>query len=275
MSQKAFHEKWAILKEGTKDNIKEKFIYVENGNSPATQRQLSLYNYFLFIERELKEIDAKDVMEIGCGRGTIGLYLADYCDMDVSLMDNEEGAMKLAREAFANHKLDAAFIVGDALNMDIPDNSFDAIVSIGLAEHLDNVDALFAEQYRVLRPGGKMVSLNIPKKFSVQHLNTVLRVIKKALGLYKDSVHRDYYRNSFTAKEYENFAKQVGFTDTTITHVCPFPVLVPIRMTTDRLITKWRKLVLAIRSLFMRYPYKTNRLIAHAHFLVGTKPHNG
>lgn len=275
MSQKAFHEKWAMLKEGTKDNRKEKFIYVEQGKTPATQRQLSLYNYFRFIERELKEINAKDVMEIGCGRGTIGLYLADYCDMNVSLMDNEEGAMKIAQEAFANHKLDATFIVGDALNMNLPDNSFDAIVSIGLAEHLDNVDELFAEQFRVLRPGGKMVSLNIPKKFSAQHLNTLLRMVKKILGLYKDSVHRDYYRNSFTAKQYEAFAKKVGFVDTKVTHVCPFPVLVPIRMSTDRLITGWRKLLLKIRGIVMKYPYKTNPIIAHAHFLVGTKPHNG
>ena len=275
MSQKAFHEKWAILKEDTKDNIKEKFIYVKKGKEPATQRQLSLYNYFRFIEHELKEIDAKDVIEIGCGRGTIGLYLADYCNMNVSLMDNEEGAMKIAREAFKNHNLNAKFIVGDALNMNLPDNSFDAIVSIGLAEHLDNVADLFAEQYRVLRPGGKMVTLNIPKKFSVQHLNTVLRMIKKTLGFYKDAVHRDYYRNAYSAKEYETFAKQVGFTETKVTHVCPFPVLVPIRMTTDKLITKWRKLLLKLRGLVMPYPYKTNRLIAHAHFLVGTKPNNG
>jgi len=275
MSQKAFHEKWAILKEGTRDNIKEKFIYVEKVKTPQTQRQLSLYNYFRFIEKELQEIGAKDVMEIGCGRGTIGLYLADYCNMNVRLMDNEEGAMNIAREAFNNHNLDAEFIVGDALHMDIPDNSLDAIVSIGLAEHLDNVDELFAEQFRVLRPGGKMVTLNIPKKCSIQHLNTALRTIKKVLRLYKDSVYKDYYRNSFTASQYETFAKSVGFTNTNVTHVCPFPVYVPILMTTDRLITKWRNALLGVRRIFMKYPYKTNAFIAHAHFLVGTKPNNG
>lgn len=273
MSQQAFHNKWAKIREGGEEsNIEEKSVYVEKGDVPRTQRQLSLYNYFLFIRQRLEEIGAKSVIEIGCGRGTIGLYCKTYMGLDVTLMDNEENAIVIAREAFAARNLDAKFFVGDALHMEIPDGSYDAVVSIGLAEHLDNVDDLFREQFRILKPGGVMVSLNIPKKFSVQHLNLVMRSFKKLLGLYKDKIGKDYYRNAFTAKRYEEFAKSVGFVRTAVTHVCPFPIYVPIRKTTDRNITTMRRTILAIRSLWMRYPYKTNGVMAHAHFLVGYKP---
>ena len=273
MSQKAFHNKWAKIREGGDEmNFEEKSIYVEQGDKARTQRQLSLYNYFRFIEKHLKEVHANDIIEIGCGRGTIGLYCKAYMGLNVSLMDNEEDALKIAREAFSSRNLDAKFLVDDALNMDIPDNSYDAVVSIGLAEHLDNVDDLFAEQYRILRPGGVMVSLNIPKKFSVQHLNLVMRSIKKLLGLYKDKIGKDYYRNELNAKQYEDFAKKVGFERTSITHVCPFPVYVPIKKSTDRLITTMRRAYLKLRSIVMPYPYKTNKLWAHAHFIVGYKP---
>ncbi|MDP7247347.1 MAG: class I SAM-dependent methyltransferase [Candidatus Peribacteraceae bacterium] len=273
MSQKAFHNKWAKIREGGKDsNLEERSIYVEKGNKPRTQRQLSLYYYFRFIQKHLEKIGAKKVIELGCGRGTIGLYCKTYMGLDVSLMDNEEDAIKIAREAFGSRNLDAEFIVGDALDSTIPENIYDATVSIGLAEHLDNVDDLYREQFRILRPGGVMVSLNIPKKFSVQELNVVMRSIKKIFGLYKDSARRDYYRNTFSAKEYEKFAKDVGFTDTKVTHVCPFPIYVPLLRSTDRLVTTIRRGILKIRSLVMRYPYKTNRVIAHAHFLVAFKP---
>ena len=273
MSQEAFHGKWAaIQKGGAESNLEEKSIYVEKGDIPRTQRQLSLYNYFLFIQEHLKNIGAKNVIELGCGRGTIGLYCRTYMGLDVTLMDNEENAIGIAREAFGSRNLDAHFLVGDALKTGIPQGSYDATVSIGLAEHLDNVEELFAEQLRILRPGGVMISLNIPKKFSVQHLNFVMRTFKKCIGLYKGKIFKDYYRNTYSARQYAQFAKNIGFTNVAVTHVCPFPIYVPIRRSTDRRIVTVRRGILALRKLFMHYPYKTNRVMAHAHFLVAYKP---
>lgn len=275
MSQEAFHGKWAaIQKGGAESNLEEKSIYVEKGDVPVTQRQLSLYNYFRFIEECLRKIGAKKVIELGCGRGTIGLYCKTYLGLDVTLMDNEENAIGIAREAFGSRNLPAHFLVGDALKTDIETGAYDATLSIGLAEHLDNVEELFAEQLRILRPGGVMVTLNIPKKFSVQHLNFVMRAVKKCFGLYKGKIFKDYYRNTYTAEQYAQFARNVGFTNVAVTHVCPFPIYVPIRRSTDRRIVAIRRGILRIRKLFMHYPYKTNRVMAHAHFLVATKPAN-
>jgi ubiquinone/menaquinone biosynthesis C-methylase UbiE len=310
MSQEAFHSKWSDIKVGTKD-ADERVLFVDVGEKPVTQRQLNLYYYFQFIKNILEEnfyhssvlpntgcsrakrentrcssktckqncttnegCSPKKVLEIGCGRGTIGLYLANHMGLRVSLLDNEEDAIAVAKRTFKKYGQQGAFYVEDALNTNLPDNSFDAVVSIGLAEHFESaedVQKLFAEQYRVLRDGGVMISLNIPKKFSVQSLNTLLRYFKKMLGMYKESIHKDYFRNTLKPEEYKYAAALAGFKDMSITHVCPFPIFTPLRRSFDKKITSFNRLILRVRSLFQKYPYKTNRFVAQAHFLVGWK----
>ena len=199
------------------------------------------------------------------------MYLAKYLGVEMTLLDNQKDAIALAQHAFAEHGLSASFMVGDAVHTDIADNSYDAVVSIGLAEHFESVDALYAEQYRILKPGGLMISLNIPKKRSVQYLNTIMRSIKKLLGKYHASVTHDYYRNTLKPEAYAQAAKTAGFTDIALTNVCPFPIYTPIKKSTDEKITVLNKMIIRLRSLFMTYPYKTNYHVSQAHFLVAYK----
>ncbi len=275
MSEPAFDAKWSSINEEDKgrDNTEEKSIFVDVGNMPQTQRQFNLFHYFEWIKHELLAHKAHDVLEIGCGRGTIGLYMRKHMGLKVSLLDNVESAIVLAKAEFKQHNLDAEFFVEDVLKTHFPDNSFDAVVSIGLAEHFEGheIEALLKEQYRILRPNGVMVSLNIPKKFSIQYLNIVMRTVKKLLGTYHGDVRKDYFRNSLTPKNYEVLAKGAGFKDVYTMRTFPFPFFIPIRMTTDRALTKFFLFIVRLRRIFQKYPYKTNALFAQSHFLVGTK----
>ncbi len=256
MTQLTFSGQWA-----------ERSLFVEPGATLVTQRQLNLYYYFIFIKKILTARDAQKVLEIGAGRGTISLYLAKYLGLAVTLLDNVPEAMVSAREDFARYDASAEFVVGDALATGLPAASFDAVVSIGLAEHFpsEEVTKLFSEQYRLLRPGGVMISLNIPAKFSIQSLNMINKVI------HLDPKRPDYFRNNLSARDFADITQRVGFQKINITHVCPFPIWVPIRPGTDRFITALRRAHLWVRQLFMVYPYKTNPPISQAHFLVGEK----
>jgi ubiquinone/menaquinone biosynthesis C-methylase UbiE len=269
MDHSSFKSKWSKIKAGDLEYADEQSLFVDVDCEPVTQRQLTLYYLFLFIKENLK--NAKDVLEIGCGRGTMSLYLAKYLNLNVSLLDNSPEAIEIVKEEFSKHGKEAKFYVQDATKTDIADNSFDAIISIGLAEHLDNVKALFKEEFRLLRPGGTIISLNVPKKISIQSLNSIMKFFKKYFGHHKDSIKNDYYRNSLKAKDYKRIAESVGFQDVKIVHVNPFPTFTPIRMSTDKIITKVNKFILKIRKLFQGYPYKTNYLISKNHFLVGYK----
>ncbi len=268
----SFDSKWAKIKSNPQTD-EEASVFVERGATPKTQRQLNLYNYFLFIKNVLEKANARSVLEIGCGRGTLGLYLAEYLGKEISLLDSAPNAIEVAKEQFRAHKQEASYYVRDALNSGLPEESFDAVISIGLAEHFngDGVENLFREQHRLLKKGGVMVSLNIPQKFSAQILNIAMRKIKKTLGFYNGNVRRDYYRNDYAPEEYKHAARIVGFQNIFFIHVAPFPLFVPVSNATDRKITTLYKAVLTARGWFQKYPYKTNRFFSLAHFLVGYK----
>lgn len=272
MKHNTFDTKWSKIEKGGVQ-ADERSLFVDVGEEPITQRQLNLYYYFLFISDVLKKTGARDVLEVGCGRGTISLYLNKHLGLKTTLLDNVSDAIALARDEFKKHGRVAKFYTDDVLKTPFRAASFDAIVSIGLAEHFDKeqMAELFAEQHRLLKSGGVMVSLNIPRKFSIQFLNTIMRFFKKLLGLYKEDLRKDYFRNTFKAKDFKNKAEEVGFCNVEITHVCPFPIYVPVAMSTDKKITTFNKFILKFRKFFQLYPYKASPLFAQAHFLVGQK----
>ena len=266
----SFSSRWKSVKEN-EDDINVKSLFVDIGKKPIVQRQLNLYYYFLFIKNILNKIEAKKVLEVGCGRGTASLFIKKYLNLDTVLLDNAPDAIDIARKEFDKYGVQADFNVGDAFSTGFPDETFDATVSIGLAEHVEDVEGLFKEQYRVLKQGGAIVSLNIPKKFSIQFLNTAMRFFKKLFGLYKEDIRKDYYRNTLTAKDYKNAAINAGFRDVEVTYVCPFPIYTPLTLSSDKKVATFNRFILKIRNIFQKYPYKTNKLFAQAHFLVGYK----
>lgn len=270
MSNLLFASKWAKIK-AKAHTPEESSVFVDIGEEPVTQRQLNLYNYFLFIKNVLKTTHVDTVLEMGCGRGTTGLYIAKYLAKKVSLLDDSGDAIDIAKKQFAAHNLAASYYVRNALHTDIPDGSFDCVVSIGLAEHFGDINPLFAEKFRILKKGGVMISLNIPRKFSLYSWNIAMRSVKKLLGSYKGDIQQDYYRNAYAPEIYAIAAKRAGFQNITITHVAPFPLFVPVSVATDKKITAIYKTALAVRGWFQKYPYQTNRFFSLAHFLVGYK----
>ena len=268
----SFNTKWSAIKTSSED-ADEQSLFVDFGKEPITQRQLTLYYCFLFIKNILSEKSAKDVLETGCGRGTLGLYLSKYEGLNLSLLDNEENAITIAKNLFAKYEQKGVFYVRDSSHSDLKNESFDAVVTIGLAEHFPDIDVpqLFKEQYRILKNGGVFVSLNIPQKFSIQFLNLIMRFIKKVLGTYAGDIKKDYFRNSLNPGQYKKTAENVGFKNVYIVRVLPFPLFTPVTPKMDKNITQFYKKILKCKGLFQKYPYRANRFFSRAHFLVGYK----
>jgi demethylmenaquinone methyltransferase/2-methoxy-6-polyprenyl-1,4-benzoquinol methylase len=53
------------------------------------------------------------------------------------------------------------FVVGDALTLPYPDGSFDAVTSAFTVRNVGDIPRAFAEMYRVLKPGGRLVCLEM------------------------------------------------------------------------------------------------------------------
>ena len=178
----AFEEKWGKISRGRGDEFT---LFVPPGRRPQTQRQFNFYYYHRLIRRLLAGKDYRHSIEFGCGRGTFSLYLNQYEGYDVELFDVSEEAMNLARANFDYHGAIGNFFVADSRRVPKPDNHYDLVVSMGLLEHQTDYPQTLKEMYRVLRPGGMLVTMNIPKKPSIQRLNDYY---KKILRLFNKKI---------------------------------------------------------------------------------------
>lgn len=108
-----------------------------------------------FIAR-LKEDNAIQVLDLGCGTGRHVVYLARE-GFAVCGMDNAPQGLAMTRHWLQAEGLDAELRLGDMLDRyPFEDSTFDAVLSISVIHHarLAQVQAVIAEIWRVLKPGG-------------------------------------------------------------------------------------------------------------------------
>lgn len=219
---------------------------------PVTQRQFFFQKYYDFF-KEVGE-GRKDILEIGCGRCTIGQYFARD-GKNVTCSDITEHAMATAAKNFSAAGLSAHMVQADAVALPFADASFDLTVSVGLLEHLegDAMQKAIREQYRVLRPGGMLVFISVPHKFSIQTF------FQK---------HDHYHREHLGPRDYASACREAGFSSAEWFYINPFPLM------ETRYEAFWTRVyasVYRLRSWFMRYPMKSNRIVAQAHMLTAVK----
>jgi ubiquinone/menaquinone biosynthesis C-methylase UbiE len=99
------------------------------------------------------------VLDIGTGTGVIALVLAEMGNQ-VTGIDISERMLERAEEKAEKNNLPVEFRVGDAEVPPFGDESFDVVVSRHLLWTLPNPEKAIAEWKRVLRPGGKIVTID-------------------------------------------------------------------------------------------------------------------
>ena len=110
-------------------------------------------------DRVLAGIDlaGKRVLDFGCGAGGITLHLAKTCGpAEIVGYDVEQPVIERARAAAAAAGLSAVarFVSARPGRLPFGDGEFDIVFSKDAMIHVPDKEALFAELYRVLRPGG-------------------------------------------------------------------------------------------------------------------------
>lgn len=99
------------------------------------------------------EMRPNRILEVGCGWGELAEWLARETGAEVVATDLSPRMVELARE----RGLDAH--VADVQALPFEDGSFDVAVAAWMLYHVPELDLAVAELARVLRPGGRLVSV--------------------------------------------------------------------------------------------------------------------
>jgi arsenite methyltransferase len=99
------------------------------------------------------------VLDLGSGAGTDSLVAAQMVGADGHVTGIDMTAPMLAKARAAATEMGVAnveFVEGEAERLPFADASFDVVISNGVIDLVPDKDAVFAELYRVLAPGGRM-----------------------------------------------------------------------------------------------------------------------
>ena len=105
------------------------------------------------------DIVGKRVLDLGSGAGTDSLVAAQMVapDGDVVGVDmTPEMIIKARASAAEGGVANATFVETEAERLPFDGASFDVVISNGVIDLIPDKDAVFAELYRVLRPGGRL-----------------------------------------------------------------------------------------------------------------------
>jgi ubiquinone/menaquinone biosynthesis C-methylase UbiE len=103
-------------------------------------------------------------LEVGAGRGTTAMYLSKQ-NCDVTMLDLSAEGFRIAEINFKRHGLRLPkMITADAQSTGLPSCSYDCVYSIGLLEHFLDPKPLLLESFRLLKPGGLLFKVIVPKQ---------------------------------------------------------------------------------------------------------------
>ncbi len=100
-----------------------------------------------------------DVLDVGCGDGTVASVLAPYC-RTLTCIDTDERVVQGARDRLASHG-HARVRVADVHALPFREASFDDVLLFHTLTYAEHPERALAECARVLRPGGRVVVLGL------------------------------------------------------------------------------------------------------------------
>ncbi|KAL2827339.1 S-adenosyl-L-methionine-dependent methyltransferase [Aspergillus cavernicola] len=115
---------------------------------------IARHEHYLALRMNLRE--GQRVLDVGCGVGGPAREIAKFAEVNIVGLNNNdyqiERANQYAIKERLAHKL--TFTKGDFMQMHFESESFDAAYAIEATVHAPSLEGVYAEIYKVLKPGG-------------------------------------------------------------------------------------------------------------------------
>ena len=143
----------------------------------------------------LRPFSPASILDIATGTGDLAISMHRRLKADRIIgADISEGMMEVGRQKVAEAGLSdhITFEYQDCTALTYPDNSFDAVTAAFGVRNFENIEQGIAEMYRVLKPGGHLVILELttPERFPMKQLFSIYsKIVIPLLGklLSKDN----------------------------------------------------------------------------------------
>jgi len=157
----------------------------------------------------LSSVDVKDkhVLDLGCGLGGAAVVLANNMGAaKVTGFDIDQIVLERAAELISEYRLNdrIELVNGQPGPLEFPDDQFDIVYMTAVSCHMDDLNLLFADIFRVLKPGGCLVGSEWivranneafrkwDELLRERGLNFYFKPAEEFLGAFKVSGYEDY-----------------------------------------------------------------------------------
>ncbi len=135
------------------DKIAEKYSKQPIADEAAYQKKLAVTRDYFRPDME--------VLEIGCGTGSTAILHAPYVK-HIRAVDFSANMIAIAQgKAEAEHIDNVTFEQAAIEDLDIPDQSLDAVLGLSILHLLEDREVAIARVYQMLKPGGIFVTSTV------------------------------------------------------------------------------------------------------------------
>lgn len=148
------------MKSWNQTEIRRAFTQQASGFE-SNRMNFSKKEYLDYAVSKIAPAKTDNVLEVAAGTCACGRAIAPYAG-SVTCLDMTPAMLSVGRtEAEKERLCNIEFVVGDAAELPFADNRFDIVLSRLALHHFPDAEMPFSEMRRVLRPGGKLVLIDM------------------------------------------------------------------------------------------------------------------
>jgi len=134
----------------------ESFHFGPRHNKEAIPQSIARAEWYVSLRLNLRP--GMKVLDVGCGVGGPMREIARFSGANIVGLNLNEYQLQRAAHHNKRYGMEGlcSLLLGDFMHVPAPDESFDAIYEIEATPHAPSKEGVYAEMYRLLKPGGSL-----------------------------------------------------------------------------------------------------------------------